>query len=298
MDRQPLTLAAIIVTHAPRLCSLQRLLERLTAQVQAVIVVDNGSSAAVTRWLRANLQQLILLPENQGLASAQNQGIDRARKLGVSHLILLDQDSQPAVSMVEQLVQAWVQLRAQGQQIALIAPQVIDRRRWQPLPPFRAGRCRLHPVHCGEDLHLLPIHTAIASGSLIPLSAVDAIGSMRGELFIDLVDIDWCWRAHRQGLSAFIACRALLHHQLGDQPRRIAGRDITVHSPKRTYYFVRNALWLSRSQPFPLAWKLAMLCQIGRRVVFLILFVPPRLHYAGWTLRACRDALVGRLGPA
>lgn len=299
-------LAAIIVTHAPSLAVLQRLLELISGQVQAVIVVDNGSPQTVTNWLRANLQQLILLPDNQGLATAQNQGIEQARSLGASHVLLLDQDSEPATLMVAELLAAWRQLQAPppakgqppAQPIALIAPQVIDRRRQQPLPYFRAGRRRLEPVHCGEGSQILPIHTAIASGSLIPLSAIDAVGPLRDELFIDLVDIDWCWRAHHQGLRAFGACRARLQHHLGDQPRRILGRDITIHSPERTYYFIRNALWLSRSQPFPWAWKLAILFQIGRRALFLILFAAPRLNYARWTLRACRDALRGRLGPA
>ncbi|WP_462322838.1 glycosyltransferase, partial [Halochromatium sp.] len=81
--------------------------------------------------------QLILLPENQGLASAQNLGIERARHLHADQILLLDQDSEPAPTMVAELLAAWAQLQAQdqaqeqdqSQPIALIAPQVIDQRR-------------------------------------------------------------------------------------------------------------------------------------------------------------------------
>lgn len=297
-------LAAIIVTYAPSLAALQRLLDLIRPQVQTVVVVDNGSLPTVRRWLSAQLTQLLLLPENQGLATAQNRGIERARSLGASHVVLLDQDSEPDTSMVYELLAAWMMLQTQvpgqarAQPIALIAPQVIDRRRQQPLPYFLAVRRKLQPVQCAEGSDILPIHTAIASGSLIPVSAFDAVGPLRDALFIDLVDIDWCWRAHRQGLRAFAACRARLHHHLGNQPRRIGGRDITIHSPKRTYYFIRNALWLSLTQPFPLSWKCAILRQLGRRALYLMLFAAPRLQYLGWGLRACRDALIGRLGPA
>lgn len=294
--------AAIIVTYHPCLERLQRLLEQITAQVHRVIVIDNGSPPALTRWLTSLLgddhNQLILLPDNQGLASAQNQGIDCARKLGATHILLLDQDSEPAESMVAELTSACEQLQAAQQPIALIAPKVIDQRRQQPLAYFRSSGHRLKPVHCREASEILLIHTAIASGSLIPLSAIDRVGPLREELFIDLIDIDWCWRAHGKGLRAFAACRAQLYHQLGEQPIRFAGRDITIHSPIRTYYFVRNALWLSRSQPYPLSWKIAMLGQIGRRLLFLILFASPRRDYISWTLSACRHALIGRLGPA
>lgn len=293
----PVTLAVIIVTHGPSLTSLRRLIEVVRGRADWIIVVDNGSPASVVRWLSAHSPLAILLPDNRGLATAQNLGVERARQLGASHLIFFDQDSAPDPSMLNILVATWERLRARGEPIAVVAPQVIDRRRNEPLPFFKIERWRLRRIRC-SDTGILPIHTAIASGSLIPLTALDAVGPFRDALFIDLVDIDWCLRAHALGLRAFAACNAILWHELGERPDRIAGRDITRHSPERTYYFTRNALWLSLSQPLPRAWKWAIIGQVMRRSLFLMLFATPRARYGRHILRACRDALTGRLGPA
>ena len=298
LQQAPVMLAVIIVTYGPSLTVLQRLVERVRERADWIIVVDNGSPAEVVRWLSAHIPLAIRLPDNRGLATAQNLGVERARALGASHVIFFDQDSSPEASMLNILVATWKQLQAHGEQVAVVAPQVIDRRRKESLPLFRIERWRLRRIRCSDRIGILPIHTAIASGSLIPLTALDVVGPFRDALFIDLVDIDWCLRAHRLGFRAFAACDAVLSHHLGDRPRRIAGRDITIHPPERTYYFIRNALWLSLSQPLPMPWKWAIIRQAIRRSLFLILFASPRTHYARYTVRACRDALTGRLGPA
>src|SRR5258708_20319300 len=87
---------AIVVTYHPD-AGLPNRLSSVSAQTGAVVVVDNGSADAERSMLREAASDpkidLLLNPENLGLARAINIGIQRAAALGYSWVLLLDQNS-------------------------------------------------------------------------------------------------------------------------------------------------------------------------------------------------------------
>ena len=94
-----LRVIAIIVSYRPSLGPLQCLLDALRPQVALSVLVDNGSDEDVAGWIaRTDHENLhcLELAANYGVAAAQNAGIRCAREAGATHVILFDQDSEPA----------------------------------------------------------------------------------------------------------------------------------------------------------------------------------------------------------
>lgn len=115
-------ITAVIVTYQPELEGLLKNIELTHAQVDHLVVVDNGSknqhqlSTSIDQAKQSlkNLS-LICLEENQGLGAAHNAGIAQARKFASTFeaqgfVLLMDQDSQPQANMVTNLYVANQQL--------------------------------------------------------------------------------------------------------------------------------------------------------------------------------------------
>lgn len=291
-----LQVAAVVITHQPDLGQLQRALAALGPQVAAVIVVDNGSSALPQL---AGVSRLIALPANRGIGAAQNMGIEAARALGLPFVLLLDQDSEPAADMTRQLMQAYQDARRAGLDVGAVGALVRDPDgREDGFVRFRAGRYEAVPSQTADawvDCDML-----IASGTLIPLAAVDRVGGMAEELFIDKVDTEWCLRARARGLRLLGAPRALLHHRLGESAVRIwfgRWRQLRQHKPFRYYYMVRNGLLLRRLPHRTPAWCRADLRQIASLFLYFGLLRPRGFVPLRFMLRGLFDGLRQVHGP-
>jgi rhamnosyltransferase len=289
----------VLVTYRPDWAILDARVAALRSQADDIVIVDNGSpeteegSAEAAAWSAC---ERLLLKDNYGIAKAQNVGIEWAISHGATHVVLLDQDSEPASDMVKRLVQAAAELGAQVPRLGVVAPRFFDERQATASSFFRIKGLRVVPLVCAGAAACLPIDAAIASGSLLPVEALRSVGGMCEDLFIDLVDIEWCLRARSLGYQSFGVCSALLHHRLGESPRAVVGRKVAHHSPLRSYYFFRNAVWLMGQRYAPVAWKLAAVRQLGLRYLFYSLTVDPRLEYLRMMTLGLWHGLRGRLG--
>lgn len=302
MNPQPVepgtaTVVAVVVTYQPDLAVLQRQFAALAPQVAAVAIVDNGSREDVQAWLAAQAapgapHAVLPLGANRGIAAAQNAGIAWAREHAASHVLLMDQDSLPAPGMVAALLAA----AASQPAVAAVGPRYLDTRQDNPPPFIRIEGLRLRRLACEPGRPVVPVDYLIASGCLIPVAALDAAGTMREDLFIDYVDIEWGLRAKAAGLQSYGACNAAMSHSLGDTPVRFGGRAIPVHSPLRHYYHVRNAVLLYREPWVPRNWKLVDGWRLVLKFGFYSLMTAPRLRHFSMMLRGLWHGLRGRTG--
>jgi rhamnosyltransferase len=241
-------ITAVVVTFHPDSSALSRLLETLSSMVGAVIVVDNGSPNREVAWISNAFPHVhcIFLETNLGLARGQNLGIDQAVRHGAEYVLLLDQDSLPAPDMVLRLFDAATARAGQG--IAAVGPVYSDSRRSDRFFSLvRYGR--FERLDTSTAKKILEVDYLISSGSLIPVTAFSAVGRMAECLFIDYVDVEWCFRARQHGLACYLVPEARLDHCLGQDVVQVMGRSMTVHSPIRFFYRFRNALWVYR-QPY------------------------------------------------
>lgn len=293
---------AVVVTFEPDLSLTDALLEALAAQCGRVVVVDNGSTEAGPALRAAcarHRAELIALPENAGIARAQNLGIERARELRATAVLLSDQDSLPAPDMVERLLAAAARGAARGLAVGAVGPVSADTRSsteqmvyvsrtWGP------RRARAEEARDG----LVEAAFLLASGCLIPMSVIDDVGAMRAEWFIDHVDLEWGLRARRAGYHLLAVTDARLAHELGDRLVKLPGRaqEVHVHSPVRTYYLARNTVLLIRSGLLGWRWSVGYAVWLAKYVGFNGLLVAPRRRRLALMLRGLTDGLRDRTG--
>lgn len=258
--------AAIVVSYQPT-AALPEQVRALAPQVSRVFIVDNGSGE-VARGLLADLVsanvEVLAMGDNVGIACAQNRGLQHARAHGATHVLLMDQDSWPEPQMVERLVAAWEHLAAKGERVACVGPRV------RMSDGTLSGFYRLRglwprPVACATGASTVECDSLIASGSLIPLAALEEVGAMEEGLFIDVVDEEWCLRARSRGHRVYGVCDASLRHRLGESSRYIwlgRWRQLPRHKPFRYYYIFRNTLAVGRRSYVPLRWKLFQLVRL------------------------------------
>ncbi|MDO4899380.1 glycosyltransferase family 2 protein [Actinomyces sp.] len=291
---------AVVVTYHPT-SGCEGLLEVLAAQCARVVVVDNGSTETELLRLRAQCDRtgavLIETGHNAGIARAQNRGISEARALGARWVLLSDDDSAPTPGMVSRLVNA-AETAGRTRRVAAIGPLVRENNGADDLVyvPRRWGPRRASPTEL--DTPLLSVAFLIASGCLIDLRALDDIGGMNEDLFIDHVDLEWGLRAHSRGYELLVATAARMDHSLGDQVIEIPGRrqPVHVHAPVRNYYMVRNTLWLVGSGLLPPLWRVGYLWWLAKYSGFNVLVNAPRRERLAAVLQGVADAVHRRYG--
>lgn len=291
---------AVSVTYNPGPGEIERLIESVLPQVAALVVVDNGSAEEVAARLPVNASpqvQYVPLAKNLGIAAALNRGIEIAMSEGATYVLLLDQDSQLANGMVETLLFAVGERERQGVQVAAMGPRYLDPRQENPPPFIRIEGLRLHRCQCNPPEAIIPVDYLISSGSLVPMTTLDAVGGMDESLFIDYVDIEWGLRAKALGYQSFGVCAATMQHSLGENPIEFLGKKLPLHSPLRHYYHFRNAVALYRRGGVPLNWKLVDGYRLLLKLGFYSLFAKPRGEHLRMMLLGLWHGAVGRSGP-
>ena len=248
---------AVVVTHRPVVARLRPVLAVLDGAVGAVILVDDCTPQWDPRTLCADYPALIVkqLHANAGIAAAQNEGIALARARNASHVLFLDQDSMPQVGMVAALKEGLERLEQEGLRVACVGPRTRFPGSADLSGFTTLGWLGPRQMICRGADAAVECDTLISSGTLVPLSVIDALGGMDERLFIDLVDTEWCLRAKARGYGAFGVCGAVLEHRLGETRRRLwigRWRQVPRHQPFRYYYIFRNTLLLARRPYVPL----------------------------------------------
>lgn len=284
------TVYAVIVSHYPNKAQLYNLVETLTAHVDGVVIIDNG-----TPFLDITNATLIPLHENKGVAYAQNVGIRWAMERNADYVILFDQDSLPDEFMVSRLTLSCKTLENTGQKVAAVGPCYMDCR-FPNAHPFVQIKgvhlTRIKPV--GHDI--VPVDHLISSGCLMPATTINAIGMMREDLFIDYIDMEWSLRARSAGYLSYGVFSAHMQHGLGDEPIELFSRKIPNHNALRHYYQFRNCVWLCKQDWVPWRWKIA--AGIRQFILYFIfsIYSHPRLSHATMMIRGLFHGLSGTLG--
>jgi len=292
---------AVVVTYHPERERLLALITALAPQVDATVVVDNGSPEDTVSWLREESVigkfNLEALERNLGVAAAQNRGIDAARGLRADYVALFDHDSLPAPDMISRLVKAAELKLAEGWKLGSLGPRYIDPRQGNPPPFIRIRSLRLERRICASPDDVVEVDYLISSGCLIPMSTLREVGPMREDLFIDYIDIEWGLRAKAKGFQSFGVCGAEMRHSLGENPISFMGKNFPYHSPLRHYYHFRNAIHVYKQPWVSLNWKVVDGIKLINKFGFYSLFGKPRREHFAMMTKGALHGLAGRSGP-
>jgi rhamnosyltransferase len=294
-DAQEPRVWACVVCFHPDASSLAALLQALAPQVRRVILIDNspGKPSLGPEQLRGSLH--VPMPRNAGTAGGLNEAWRRALAAGATHLVSFDQDSRPTPNLVQCLLAALESSSPAGRPLAAVGPVWTDERNGRPmrvLAPVRFWRRHV----AAPDAGLVEVNHIITSGCLISAAAYQAVGPFDENLFLDYADIEWSLRARAHGFTLSVTANCRMSHAIGERMLQIAGRQVAVHSPLRTYLQVRNHLLLWRVDTVPRLWLLSDSIQVAAKLVVLLLLAPARTERVRCMFRALGDGLRGRGG--
>jgi len=299
---EPRVAAVIVMCHLTEPRLLERLLESVVDQVSSTFVIDNTPSDQVKGCPIPDAYQSrvyhVPLGENTGVPHAQNIGIERAIAGKYTHVLLLDDDSALPGGMVQKLLAAEALLCAKGELVAAVGPVFVDEKTGVYSPAVRPSF--LLPKRFPVDLNSnTPVETdyLIASGSLIPTKALEVVGAMRGEFFMDWFDIEWGLRAKKLGYKSYICPNAVMRHSIGNAAAKFFWKSISLHSDFRNYCIVRNGVYLLRTSSFlGRQWKTLIIFRIPKYIVLYPLYSKRPIHCFSLLLRGIVDGLSGKLG--
>ncbi|MGJ8668085.1 MAG: glycosyltransferase family 2 protein [Oceanococcus sp.] len=272
--------AAVVVCFNPPE-GLEQRLACIAAQVDVLIVWDNGSDIAVEIPADLPSEKSVLMrsESNLGIAAAQNRALNRATQLGARYSVLFDHDSIPDKDMVAVL---HAELKAADDKTAVAVPRIryalADIKcRW---PQAQASGWSFKFVYADSILAPTVVDLAISSGMLLDLAVWKKLGGFDQSLFIDLVDTEYCLLLRKHGYQLIACAQAQLQHSLGDVDRKhIAGVKMypTHHSVLRHFYINRNR-WVLTGRyglRFP-AWLAYEWLGAAKLFLKTVLFEPQR----------------------
>jgi rhamnosyltransferase len=269
-----------------------------------VIVVDNSTQAEARAFVAATVAatpgaSLFTLPSNPGIGHALNLAFNALNDEGHAWAVVYDQDSTPSPGFVAALTATSKNIP----RAAIVGANWSDPKR--PTAPARFLRAR-YPLGLGfrRDLatrDLDNVICVITSGALFNLSVWRSLNGFSADLFLDLVDTDYCLRARRAGHDvAASAAAQLTHHRGNKTSRRLLGREFHPANtpPFRLHCLARNRVLLFRRHRFrPLAWVAYEIAYAAKLVFDALLLEKHSWLRLKATLQGTWDGILGHSGP-
>jgi rhamnosyltransferase len=231
----------------------------------------NGPVAAEAIEALAPTQlRLLSSPENVGLGRGLNAVMEAAAEEGFSHVMLLDQDSEPPAGVLETLTERCLALERRGEKIAVLAPRLVPPPEgfYKPIRYEWRGKPRTDG--------LAAVDFAPTSGSLVSVAAYLAIGPFRDDFFIAGIDVEWGFRAWDRGWASYVASDLAVPHRWGEAVSQdeLGKPQILRHTPIRNYYYARNVIAVARLRHVPLRWRIKSCAGLAAQIGLLVLKGP------------------------
>ncbi len=254
---------------------------RIDGEVR-IIVVDNASADGSMQTLRKRYAgeegvELLELDDNYGFSYANNAGIRRAKEWGADAVLLLNNDTEIADTMLKELLACAVR-----HPDSMIAPKIYysdDRKRiWSAggsvSPVIRKVRhIGLNQEDRGQYEEERRIFFATGCCLFLPMQVIARAGLLDERFFLYYEDTEYSFRLRKLGIDIFYCPQAVMYHKVGASSR---GAD----SPLCAYYIARN-------------WLLCSRLRQGRRYpLFLVYYVINRTACCILWLLQKRGALV------
>lgn len=300
---------AVIVSYNPDLIILRKILASLTAQCP-IVIIDNGSSQSTLVSLgqlvqNMNSVELIKLPENLGIAQAQNTAIRHITEnnTAVKYILTLDHDSIPPGDMINCLETTFETIEEQGVRVAAVGPALYDPRDNSLLKLHKMKLLffpgKIKPDKIPTKQLAIELDGLNSSGTLISVKAFGIICEFDSTLFIDHVETDWCFRARAKGFKLFATNKTRLTHHMGDDICYywfFGKRSMPYRSPMRHYYLARNSILLQKRDYIPLSWKIFNIPKLLFTFIYFGFYNKHRSQQRKFILLGIRDGMKGVTG--
>ena len=288
-----MNIVAVIVTYNPNIDCLRVLLDNLNNSCVSIIIVDNYSTneAFKNTAFKSNVE-LLSLSKNQGIAFAQNVGIEKAIKIDADYILFFDQDSNVSNHFVDDLMSDYRKIYANHEKIAAIGPRFVDESKGFYFPALRFNKYGLIDKISVENISTpIEVSFLISSGTLISVETLKDIGLMKEEFFIDYVDTEWCFRALSKGYKLYMSEKAVMRHSVGDDTINLLNFKIPVHSGYRRYYRVRNLFFMWKMPYIPKILTSKLMITNFAIQILLFLLKDKKIDFIKYYFKAIKDGI-------
>lgn len=169
---------------------------------------------------------------NQGIAARLNEACKNSIIEGADFLLTMDQDSFFREDIITEYLNSF-SAYPNLKHTAMIGINHSEKNRSLSISLFQKK------------------NTLITSGSIINLNIYKQLSGFDENLFIDLVDTDYCFNALKAGYDIVEMSNIFMEHSIGNIVKKKSLKNFKVtnrslHAPIRIYYMVRNFLYLKK----------------------------------------------------
>jgi rhamnosyltransferase len=260
--------------------------ERIISNIQSyidyvnmLIVFDNSNCRNnLIESIKAISSKIIFISnvQNEGIAKPLNKALELVAGTS-SWLLTMDQDSYFEPTHASSYFNSFVKLFFSSEDVAVVCPN-------HSFP---------------NDLNKISdeykeVARAITSGSIINTKICRKLNGFDKKLFIDDVDLEYCYRCILAGYKIIQFDNIYLNHTLGTQKQAgyfsIIRKSVrSLHSPFRVYYIVRNFLYVSTK------YKKYLPMEIKQRRRELLITLKNNLFFSGKFFRVLVAIIKGYL---
>ncbi|MEW6655471.1 MAG: glycosyltransferase family 2 protein [Aquificota bacterium] len=282
----------VIVTYKPNLELLKQCIESLVYQCKKLHIIDNTPNGCLELETFKNYGnvEIIYLKDNYGIAYTQNVGIKRALEENADYILLSDQDTVYPSDFVEKMLECFKE-----EKVAAAGPLFIDTHTGKLQFFVKKGLLGFKRIYPKQGKH--KVLQLIASGTIINAKYLPDIGLMMEALFIDWVDMEWCWRAVKKGYKIIGNADVTILHQHGTDAVEIFSKSITLKTSLRYYYTIRNGIYLALySDVLNPYLRFLLFIKTVRNIFLFSILTKPVLKSLKYSLLGLCHGLIGKPG--
>ena len=251
----------IVFVYKPNIHELVTNISKYIDYIDVLIIWQNSELMISDRILlkAINEGKIRLLGDgcNVGLAVPVNTVIAQYGDK-FDYLLTMDQDS------------TWWNFKGYLAKINEKAETFIDNNIWIFGPQISTNT-----NHLVEKNEIQLVDHVITSGAIYYMQLFKVIGGLREDYFIDALDEEICWRAYNYGYKTACVTAGILYQKFGETiKKKLFFRQIYYmkHNVDRTFYIVRNHIYLIREYKFPIRVKINILNKYVFSAIIKIIF--------------------------
>ena len=233
---QSMAIAGVVILYHPEQ-EVIRNIQSYLPFVDKLYVADNTEKTIsnVASQLRSHDKiQILYDSNNEGIAKRLNEASRLAIAEGYNWLLTMDQDSMFEDGELENYL--------------LCAGSFLYKDRTAMFGVEYEQRPSTKECEGKEAVQV------ITSGSILNLNLFSEIGDFDEALFIDEVDLEYCYRSIVKGYKIIQFSNIFMVHHLGKVSHHKSFKNLAItprvlHSPIRLYYMVRNYLYVAKKYP-------------------------------------------------
>ena len=207
----------------------ERYINKYIEGLDKVYIIDNSLNDNSKIISNNEKVEYIWNGDNLGIAYALNVAAKKAIADGYKWLLTMDQDSELQLDVLQELEKFVIS--SDNSKVGIISP-------YHDIETNK----KKNPIDVEERLEVM------TSGNLLNLEIYDKIGGFKDWLFIDLVDIEYCFNLRKNGYKVLRLNNVIMKHHLGDTiVHKVLWKKFICsnHNAVRRYYMVRNMKYVT-----------------------------------------------------